>query len=97
MPELTVNTESWERLDLDLAALRRELPHEVEMTTLPAVGEMIAQAARSKAGEHSMSIPPTIRVEMIPGAVRIHAGLEHPDDLIADLEKGFARFNAAKG
>jgi cysteine-S-conjugate beta-lyase len=27
--------------------------------------------------------------------VRIHAGLEDPDDLIADLEAGFARLNAA--
>ncbi len=27
--------------------------------------------------------------------VRIHAGLEDPDDLIADLEKGLARLNAA--
>jgi cystathionine beta-lyase len=30
-----------------------------------------------------------------PGpTIRIHAGLENPDDLIADLDKGFARFNA---
>jgi cysteine-S-conjugate beta-lyase len=29
--------------------------------------------------------------------VRIHAGLEHPDDLLADLERAFARFNAASG
>ncbi|MEN6543166.1 cystathionine beta-lyase [Parvibaculum sp.] len=29
--------------------------------------------------------------------VRIHAGLEDPRDLIADLEAGFARFNAALG
>jgi len=29
-----------------------------------------------------------------PGpCLRIHAGLEHPDDLIADLDAGFARFN----
>src|SRR3546814_18904628 len=29
-----------------------------------------------------------------PGpTLRIHAGLEHSDDLIADLEAGFARFN----
>ena len=29
-----------------------------------------------------------------PGpTLRVHAGLEHPDDLIADLEAGFARFN----
>lgn len=27
--------------------------------------------------------------------LRLHAGLEDPDDLIADLEAGFARFNAA--
>jgi len=27
--------------------------------------------------------------------VRIHAGLEYPDDLIADLEAGFARMKAA--
>jgi len=31
-----------------------------------------------------------------PGpSFRIHAGLEDTDDLIADLEKGFARLNAA--
>jgi len=31
-----------------------------------------------------------------PGPLlRIHAGLEHPDDLIADLEAGFARLNRA--
>ncbi len=30
-----------------------------------------------------------------PG-IRIHAGLEDPRDLIADLERGFARLNAAK-
>ncbi len=31
-----------------------------------------------------------------PGpTIRIHAGLEDPEDLIADLEQGFARFNAA--
>ncbi len=29
--------------------------------------------------------------------LRIHAGLEDPDDLIADLEAGFARLNAANG
>jgi cystathionine beta-lyase len=30
-----------------------------------------------------------------PGpSLRIHAGLEDPDDLIADLEKGFERLNA---
>jgi len=28
-------------------------------------------------------------------ALRLHIGLEHPDDLIADLERGFARLNAA--
>lgn len=28
--------------------------------------------------------------------IRIHAGLEDPDDLIADLEKGFKRLNAKK-
>ena len=28
-------------------------------------------------------------------ALRLHIGLEHPDDLIADLEAGFARLNAA--
>jgi cystathionine beta-lyase len=29
-----------------------------------------------------------------PGpSLRVHAGLEHPDDLIADLDAGFARFN----
>lgn len=27
--------------------------------------------------------------------IRLHVGLENPDDLIADLEAGFARFNAA--
>ncbi len=27
--------------------------------------------------------------------IRIHAGLEHPDDLIADLKKGFERLNGA--
>lgn len=26
-------------------------------------------------------------------SIRIHVGLEHPDDLIADLERGFERFN----
>ena len=31
-----------------------------------------------------------------PGPLlRIHAGLEHPDDLIADLDAGFARLRAA--
>ena len=31
-----------------------------------------------------------------PGpSLRVHAGLEHPDDLIADLEAGFARLNKA--
>jgi cystathionine beta-lyase len=29
--------------------------------------------------------------------LRVHAGLEDPDDLIADLEAGFARMNAAGG
>ena len=28
-------------------------------------------------------------------ALRIHAGLEDPDDLIADLERGFERLNRA--
>ena len=28
--------------------------------------------------------------------LRLHAGLEDPDDLIADLDKGFARLNAAR-
>ena len=28
-------------------------------------------------------------------ALRLHIGLEHPDDLIADLDAGFARLNAA--
>lgn len=32
----------------------------------------------------------------MPG-LRLHIGLEDPDDLIADLEKGFARFNKALG
>jgi cystathionine beta-lyase len=31
-----------------------------------------------------------------PGPLlRIHAGLEHPDDLIRDLENGFRRLNNA--
>jgi cystathionine beta-lyase len=30
-------------------------------------------------------------------SIRIHAGLEDPDDLIADLEAGFARLNAVAG
>jgi len=30
-------------------------------------------------------------------AVRLHIGLEHPDDLIADLDQGLARFRAARG
>jgi cystathionine beta-lyase len=29
-----------------------------------------------------------------PG-IRLHIGLEHPDDLIADLTAGLARFRAA--
>jgi cystathionine beta-lyase len=29
-------------------------------------------------------------------SLRIHAGLEDPDDLIADLEAGFARLNAVR-
>ena len=33
-----------------------------------------------------------------PGrTLRIHAGLEDPDDLIADLEAGFERFNQVAG
>ncbi len=27
--------------------------------------------------------------------IRLHAGLEHVDDLIGDLDRGFARLNAA--
>jgi len=30
-------------------------------------------------------------------AVRLHIGLEHPDDLIADLEQGLARFRSLRG
>jgi len=30
-------------------------------------------------------------------AVRLHIGLEHPDDLIADLDRGLARYRAARG
>ena len=29
--------------------------------------------------------------------IRLHIGLEHPDDLIADLDQGLARFRAARG
>jgi len=29
--------------------------------------------------------------------VRLHIGLEDPDDLIADLERGFAAMSAAAG
>jgi cysteine-S-conjugate beta-lyase len=29
--------------------------------------------------------------------LRVHAGLEDPADLIADLERGFARLHAAEG
>lgn len=29
-------------------------------------------------------------------AVRLHIGLEHPDDLIADLERGLARYRAVR-
>jgi cysteine-S-conjugate beta-lyase len=32
--------------------------------------------------------------ESLP-SIRLHAGLEHPDDLIADLERGFARLKRA--
>jgi cystathionine beta-lyase len=47
------------------------------------------------------SAPKTIRTavpwaEAEPG-LRLHIGLEDPDDLIADLEKGFARLTAALG
>src|SRR5262249_24090799 len=32
-----------------------------------------------------------------PGpAIRLHCGLEHPDDLLADLERAFERLNTAK-
>jgi cystathionine beta-lyase len=32
-----------------------------------------------------------------PGpCIRLHSGLENPDDLIEDLEKGFARLNASR-
>ena len=38
----------------------------------------------------------TIMSGSFPGpSLRIHAGLEDPDDLIADLEAGFARLNEA--
>jgi cystathionine beta-lyase len=29
--------------------------------------------------------------------VRLHIGLEHPDDLLADLERGLARFRDVRG
>ena len=45
--------------------------------------------------------PRKLRREAEPWAgagplVRFHAGLEDPDDLIADLEAGLARFNRAR-
>jgi cysteine-S-conjugate beta-lyase len=40
----------------------------------------------------------TARPWQAPGPLlRVHAGLEDPDDLIADLDRGFARLNAAHG
>ncbi|HEY0316078.1 MAG TPA: PLP-dependent transferase, partial [Sphingomonas sp.] len=43
------------------------------------------------------SIRTATRWEAAGPAVRLHIGLEHPDDLIADLDAGLARFRAALG
>ncbi len=38
---------------------------------------------------------PAVEVQSAETAVRIHAGLEDPDDLIADLERGLERLGAS--
>ena len=42
---------------------------------------------------HSMRTATTWQYEF--PLIRLHVGLENFDDLIADLEQGFVRFNAA--
>ncbi|MBA2932776.1 cystathionine beta-lyase [Sphingomonas sp. CGMCC 1.13654] len=43
------------------------------------------------------SIRTATRWEAAGPAVRLHIGLEHPDDLIADLEEGLTRFRNTRG
>ncbi|MFQ5533744.1 MAG: cystathionine beta-lyase [Sphingomonadales bacterium] len=47
-------------------------------------------------GYESLILPVKSDPESGP-LLRVHAGLEDPDDLIADLEKGFERYSAATG
>lgn len=42
--------------------------------TVLKVGELVKDAAKSIAAQHSTSIPPTIRAEAIPHGVRVRAG-----------------------
>jgi O-acetylhomoserine (thiol)-lyase len=43
-------------------------------------------------------VPPERQLEMgiTPGLVRLAVGIEHPDDLIADLEQALAKVAAAE-
>lgn len=75
MPDgFTVDTRSLEELTIKLERAAIEAQLEVDRTLL-TVGEEMAGVSREIAGEHSKSIPPSIKARPLrPGAVEIIAG-----------------------
>ena len=49
------------------------------------------------ASEHFVSVPPDRAAGVGPGTIRLSVGIEDIDDLIWDLEQGFARTATSAG
>jgi hypothetical protein len=83
-----------EDLSRGLVETARRLQVETDVT-VAETGGMLRDAAKAIVGEHSKSIPPTVRMRMVPGAAIIEAGSE--DVPLAVLyEKGNRGKNADK-
>ena len=70
----------------------------LELHSLVAnLGDVRSLVAHPSSTTHSQLSPEEKRAAGVgPGTVRLSVGLEHVDDIIADLQKGFDAFHAAR-
>ena len=78
-------------LDADLAAARRFVQATELFTLAESLGGVESLIELPAVMTHA-SVPPEIRAELgiADGLIRLSVGIEHIDDLIADLGQGFA-------
>lgn len=73
MDEFTFDASSMDGLHRDLLESSVRVRTEIDKT-VGVIAEEVKEVAKAMVSKHSKSIPPTMRVEMIPGAAKISAG-----------------------